>query len=75
MAARESEEGSMKKNKNIKLTILYPKEEHVYLKLACKKQGIGISKFITNAVLKSIDEYEDELWLAKIEKATKEFPG
>ncbi len=55
-----------------KITFNYPLAEYKYLKLASEKKGISIDVFITRSVMKTIDEYEDELWLAKKAKEENE---
>ncbi len=44
--------------KNKKLTFEFPAEEYIFLKMTCAKQGISMKDFVTNAITKSIDEYE-----------------
>lgn len=44
-----------------RLSVEFPAEEYVFLKMACTKQGVSLKDFVTNAVMKSIDEYEAEL--------------
>ena len=51
----------MEKQQYKKLSIDYPIEEYIFLKLACTKQGISLREFVTNAVMKSVDEYEAQL--------------
>ena len=46
----------MQKHQNKKLTFEFPAEEYVFLKMTCAKQGVSMKDFITNAVIKSIDE-------------------
>jgi hypothetical protein len=51
----------MEKQQTKKLTFEFPVKEYVFLKMACAKQGVSMKDFVTNAVIKSIDEYEDHL--------------
>ncbi len=55
-----------------KLTIDFPADEFVYLKMACAKQDISIKDFVTRAVIRSIENYEDELDKLSIEQAYKD---
>lgn len=55
-----------------KLTIDFPAEEFIYLKMACAKQRISIKDFVTRAVIKSVEDYEDELDRISIAEAKKE---
>lgn len=45
---------------HIRLTIDFPKEEHVYLKMMCAKMGISIKDFVTEKIVNGILEWEDE---------------
>ena len=62
----------MEKHSYKKLTFEFPAEEFVYLKLACAKQGVTMKEFVTNAVLKSIDEYEAYLDSLSLKEVTQE---
>jgi hypothetical protein len=53
--------GLMQKHSHKKLTFEFPAEEFIFLKMTCVKQGVSMKDFVTNAVLKSIDEYESHL--------------
>lgn len=55
-----------------KVTFDFPAEEYVYLKMACAKQGVSMKDFLTRSVIKSIEEYEDELDIMSLTKARKE---
>lgn len=55
-----------------RLSIEFPAEEYLYLKLACAKQGVSIKDFVTGAVIKKIEQYEDELDLKALEQTTDE---
>lgn len=52
-----------------KVTFDFPAEEYAYLKMACAKQGISMKDFLTRSVIKSIEEYEDELDVIALRKA------
>lgn len=62
----------MPKQTTKKLTIDFPSEEFVYLKMTCAKQDISIKDFVTRAVIKSIEEYEDELDRLSVNEARKD---
>lgn len=55
-----------------KLTIDFPADEFVYLKMACAKQDVSIKDFVTRAVIKSVEDYEDDLDKFSVEMALKE---
>lgn len=55
-----------------KLSVDFPAEEYLYLKLACAKQGISIKEFVTKSVIKTIEDYEDELDLIALREARTE---
>lgn len=55
--------------KYTRLSLQFPAEEYMYLKIACLKKGISIKDFVTQSVLKTMEEYEDELDLAALEEA------
>ncbi|MBA3722398.1 MAG: hypothetical protein H0W88_08345 [Parachlamydiaceae bacterium] len=62
--------GMHKKTK--KLTVDFPIDEFIYLKMACAKQDVTIKEFVTKAVIKSVEDYEDDLDKASIEAARKD---
>lgn len=62
----------MQKQQYKKLTLDFPANEYVYLKMACAKQGVSIKDFVTKAVIKTIEEYEDELDLMALRQARTE---
>lgn len=55
-----------------KLTFEFPADEYVFLKMACAKKGISMKDFVTYSVIKSIEEYEDELDVISLRKAREE---
>lgn len=52
-----------------KLTVSFPANEYVYLKMACAKQRISLKDFVTRAVIRSVEDYEDELDSASLQAA------
>ena len=62
----------MEKHQYKKLTFEFPVEEYTYLKMACVKQGISMKEFVTSAIIKSIDEYEDYLDGLSLKEFTQE---
>ena len=62
----------MDQQKYKKVTFEFPAEEYVFLKMACAKQGISMKDFLTRSVIKSIEEYEDELDLIALRRARME---
>ena len=62
----------MDKQQYRKVTFDFPADEYVYLKMACAKQGVSMKDFLTRSVIKSIEEYEDELDIMALKKAREE---
>lgn len=62
----------MSKQEYRKVTFDFPADEYVYLKMACAKQGVSMKDFLTRSVIKSIEEYENELDLQALRKAKEE---
>ena len=62
----------MDKQQYKKVTFDFPAEEYVYLKMACAKQGVSMKDFLTRSVIKSIEEYEDELDVMALRRAREE---
>jgi hypothetical protein len=60
------------KQKYRKVTFDFPADEYVFLKMACAKQGVSMKDFLTRSVIKSIEEYEDELDIAALRRAREE---
>jgi hypothetical protein len=54
-----------------KLSVDFPIEEYTYLKMTCAKQGISMKDFVIKSLIKSIEEYEDELDRQSLEAARK----
>lgn len=59
-------------NKRRRLSVDFPEEEYIFLKMACAKQGVSIKDFVSNAVIKSIDEYEAHLDTIALKEVTEE---
>lgn len=55
-----------------KITFNFPAEEFVYLKMACAKQGISMKDFLTKAVIKTIEDYEDQLDIEALKRSREE---
>lgn len=55
-----------------KLTIEFPVEEFIYLKMACAKLDVSLREFVTKSIIKSIEDYEDELDKFSLEEARKD---
>ncbi len=55
-----------------KLTFDFPVEEYVYLKMTCARKGVKMKDFLTQAVIRSIEEYEDELDQESLTRSRKE---
>jgi hypothetical protein len=62
----------MDKQRYKKLSVEFPAEEYVYLKMACVKKGVSLKEFVNQAVIRSVEEYEDELALKALEEITEE---
>ncbi|MGZ3633059.1 MAG: DUF6290 family protein [Parachlamydiaceae bacterium] len=62
----------MEKQQYKKLSVEFPAEEYVYLKMACAKKGVSLKEFVSQAVIRSIEEYEDELDLKALEQISHE---
>lgn len=65
-------EFDMNKQHYKKLSVEFPAEEYIYLKMACAKKGISLKEFVSQAVIRCIEEYEDELDLKFIKQITEE---
>lgn len=62
----------MQKQKYKKVTFDFPADEYVYLKMACAKQGVSMKDFLTKAMIKAIEEYEDELDAIALRKSRED---
>lgn len=49
-----------------KLSVDFPSDEYVYLKLTCTKKGVSVKDFVNKAVMDAIDDFEDDLICKKI---------
>lgn len=59
-------------NKYKKLSVDFPADEYVYLKMTCAKKGVSIRDFVTRCLIRNIEEFEDELDAFAIDKITAE---
>lgn len=57
---------------NKRLSVEFPAEEYVYLKMACAKQGVSIKEFVTKAVILYIEDYENTLDVKALQEALTE---
>lgn len=62
----------MNKQPYKRLSVDFPTDEYIFLKMACAKQGVSLKDFVTNAVMKSIDEYEAQLDSLSLQDLTEE---
>ncbi len=62
----------MTKQEYKKVTFDFPADEYVYLKMACAKQGVSMKLFLTKAIIKTIEEYENELDLKALKQITED---
>ena len=51
----------MQQQEHKKLSVDFPIQEYMYLKMACAKQHVSIKQFVTQAVIARIEQYEEEL--------------
>lgn len=65
----------MQRNQYKRLSVEFPAEEFMYLKMACAKKGVSIKDFVTQSVIQSIHDYEDELDAIAYKKAKSESKG
>jgi hypothetical protein len=62
----------MDKQQYKKLSIEFPAEEYIYLKMACAKKEVSLKDFVTQAVIKAVEDYEDELDSLALQEALTE---
>jgi hypothetical protein len=55
-----------------KLSIDFPIEEYTYLKMTCAKKGVSIKNFVTNAIIRLVEENEDEIDAKELGLARRE---
>ena len=55
-----------------RLSVEFPAEEYIYLKMACAKQGVSMKDFVTKAVIMYIEEYENKLDAIALQEALTE---
>lgn len=58
----------MEKEKNVRLSVEIPEEEHKYLKMCCLKLGVSIKDFVTKSVIERVDLWEDQWMVEKMKK-------
>jgi hypothetical protein len=56
-------------HKTTRVSIDFPYEWHIFLKMYCAKKGISIRQYIIDTVLKSMDVESDEVDDATFKKA------
>lgn len=56
-------------HKTTRVSVDFPYEWHVFLKMFCAKKGISIRQYIIDTVLKSMDVESDEVDDATFKKA------
>ena len=62
----------MDKQRYKKLSVEFPAEEYMHLKMACVRKGVSLKQFVNQAVIRSIEEYEDELDLKALKNISEE---
>lgn len=62
----------MEKHQNKKLSVEFPAEKYVLLKMTCARKGVSIKDFVNQSVMKSIEEFEDEEDIIALGKITDE---
>ena len=55
-----------------RLSVEFPAEEYIYLKMACAKKGVSLKDFVTQAVMRDIADYEDKLDSLALQEALTE---
>ena len=55
-----------------RLSIEFPTDEYIHLKMACAKKGVSLKDFVTDAVIVHIEEFENELAVAAMQEALTE---
>lgn len=48
-------------HKKTRISIDFPYEEHIYLKMYCANKGVSIRQYVIETVLKSMQEESDEI--------------
>ena len=62
----------MKKTEYKKMTVDFPANEYMYLKMACIRQGVTLKDFVTRAIIQSVEDYEDLMDDESITEARKD---
>lgn len=45
----------------VRLNFDFPREDYPYLKMLCAEKGISFRQFATEIIIRSIEDYEDEI--------------
>jgi hypothetical protein len=51
-----------------RLSVEFPAEEYIYLKMACAREGVSLKDFVVTALTMYIADYENKLALTALEK-------
>ena len=62
----------MSKKESIRLSLEFPIDEHAYLKMMCAKLHVSIKDFVTQAIVRAVEDWEDKFDKESIEQARKE---
>jgi predicted DNA-binding protein len=57
----------------MRLTVEIPDEDHVYLKTLCTETKTTIKDFCSKAILKNLEQSEEQWWIENYGKEIKEF--
>ncbi len=67
---------SMHKDKTTRVSIDFPDEAHIFLKMYCAEKGISIRQYIVQTVLKSmrgeLDEVDDDMFKKAADKLMRD---
>lgn len=55
-----------------RISVDFPADEYMYLKIACARKGVSLKQFVTSAVIRDIEKYEDELDARSLDQITEE---
>ena len=62
----------MSKKDTVRLSVEFPLEEHAYLKMLCAKMHVSMKEFVTESIIKAVEDYEDKLDKKAIEQARQD---
>ena len=62
----------MGKQQYKRLSIEFPAEEYIHLKMACAKEEVSLKDFVTTAVIMYLENYEDQLIAKTLEQELTE---